>query len=316
MRRQITLLTSLLLTLACGGDGGNGNGNGDGGPGDGDGGGNGSDASTSAPKFAELWYSVDDRLVYIPLNTANGTAGTFVSSTITNPPPLGQNMLTMLDDGSLVGARLSESDNLTHFYHIGVPPRDGSDVSVTELGVMPGALMLEGLYTDCDGRLYGMDTGTDVTNANGNRLIRFTGNVLAGDFANIEISDLATADVADIDDMGPGITDNKITDNPGLAIDTGTVHDFNYETGSGTEVGSGGTFGIHALGPQLFDDNTARLYVLNSSAELYEMDPGAFTLSGVLGTGPTDVGGGGIGPGWTGLAGPLTDCDTGFTPIE
>lgn len=47
------------------------------------------------------------------------------------------------------------------------------------------------------------------------------------------------------DDMGPGITEeNEISDNPGLAIDTGEIYDFDFETGSGTPAGSGGTFGF------------------------------------------------------------------------
>ena len=313
--RALCMLISA-LALACGGtSGGNGNGSNDGGgipSGDGsmsiDGGGGG-----GAPQFSELWYSVDDRLVYIPIDASDATVGTFVVSTITTELPLGQNMLTMLDDGSLVGGRLSTADDLTYFYHVAVPPRDGSPVTPTLLGVMPEELMLEGLYTDCDGRLYGMDTGTDNTNSDGNRLLRFTGDFLAGDFAYVVVSDLATADVADIDDMGPGIIDGNISDNPGLAIDTGEVHAFNYQTGSGEKVGSGGTFGIHALGRELFADDTARLYVFDDDANLYEMDPVTFATSSSLGTGPSDV----SGPaGHSGLAGPLTNCNTGFVPIE
>ena len=95
--------------------------------------------------------------------------------------------------------------------------------------------MLEGLYTDCDGRLYGMDTGADVGSSTGNRLLRFTGDYLAGDFTYQVISDLSTADVADIDDLGPGVAlDGAITDNPGFAIDSGDIYEFNYETGTGT----------------------------------------------------------------------------------
>ncbi len=309
---KLTLALILALAGACAHDMGNGDGTGDGGAGgDGDSGmGSQTDAKVSAPQYAELWYSADTYLVYIPLDVDTGAAKPFVASPINGDLPLGQNAITMLDDGSLIGARLSKADSKTYFYYIADPPRDGSAVTPVPLGIMPDGLMLEGLYTDCDGRLYGMDTGVDDSSADGNRLLRFTGDFLAGDFSYIVISDLATADVADIDDMGPGIDNNEITDNPGLAIDTGNVYTFNYETGSGTPAGSGGTWGIHALGKDLFTDQLARLYVLTKDAELYEMDPVSYQLSGVLGTGPATAQGN---AGWSGLAGPLTDCDSGFT---
>ena len=266
------------------------------------------DATPSIPIYTELWYSVDDRLVHIVLDPANGGVLEF-KETIVAGLALGHNTLTMLDDGSLLGARLSKEDNLSYFYHIALPPRDGSPVTPQLLGVMPESIRLEGLYTDCDGRVYGMDTGTDNGDSNGNRLLRFTGNYLGGDFSYQVVSDLSSAVVADIDDMGPGIVDNAIKDNPGLAIDSGTVYEFNYETGTGTQAGAGGTWGIHALGKELFADSVARLYLLNSDAELFEMDPNNYSLSGVLGTGPTNVMGS---AGWSGLAGPLTECDSGF----
>ena len=263
------------------------------------------------PQYAELWYSVDDRLVRFPLDVTDGSAQPHQQSIIDNPPPLGQGLLTMMPDGSLIGGRLSTTDFATYLYHIPDPPRDGSPVTLVELGVMIDGLMLEGLYTDCEGRLYGMDTGVDVTNATGNRLIRFTGDFLQGDFSYTVVSDLATADVADIDDMGPGIDNNEITDNPGLAIDSGTVHAFDFETGSGVQVGTGGTYGIHALGGALFSDSVSRLYVFSINAELFEMDPTNFTLSAPLAVGPIDVAGT---VGHSGITGPLTDCNTGFTP--
>jgi hypothetical protein len=46
-------------------------------------------------------------------------------------------------------------------------------------------------------------------------------------------------------------------------------------------------------------------------AELFEMDPATYALSGVLGTGPATTS---TCDGWSGLAGPLTDCETGFIP--
>lgn len=304
----------MIAALAIGACGGNSSGDTDGGAGGGDAsasmdGSAGADAKPKAPQYSELWYSVDNLLVYIKLDASDGSVVSITSSDIGDGLPLGQNMLTMMDDGSLIGGRLSKADYKTYFYYIPNPPRDGSPVTPVDLGIMSDNLMLEGLYTDCDGRLYGMDTGVDDSSAEGNRLIRFTGDFLAGDFTYVVVSDLATASVADIDDMGPAIVNNEIRDQPGLAIDTGSVYSFDFETGSGTMVGSGGTWGIHALGKELFTDDTARLYVLSSDAQLYEMDPVNYTLSGVLGTGPTPGQGN---AGWSGLAGPLTECDSGF----
>ena len=264
-------------------------------------------------QFSELWYAVDQQLVHISIDAADPSTITFQSSAMEGGFELGQNAITMLDDGSILGARLSQADDQTYLYHIAAPPRDGSAVTPTQLGVMPDGIMLEGLYTDCDGRVYGMDTGVDDVSADGNRLLRFTGNVAGGDFAFVVVSDLGTADVADIDDMSPGISQNEITDNPGLAIDTGTLYAFDYETGSGSQVATGGSYGMHALGGSLFGDGTSRLYVLSSDAELFEVDPNNFVLSPVLGTGPTPPEGV---AGWSGLAGPLTDCESGFTPPQ
>ncbi len=268
------------------------------------------DAIPPVPIFAELWYSADDALVRIELDVDDGSVVAFTASAINGDLALGQNLITMLDDGSIVGGRLSKADGKTYFYHIPDPPRDGSAVTPVALGIMPDSLKLEGLYTDCDGRLYGMDTGVDDGSAAGNRLLRFTGDFLAGDFSYVVVSDLASATVADIDDMGPAIVANEIVDNPGMAIDSGQVYSFNFETGTGTMVGSGGTWGIHALGKELFSDSKARLYVFSSSAELFEMSPTTYSLSSVLGTGPATTAGA---AGWSGLAGPLTDCDSGFT---
>ena len=271
----------------------------------------GSGAGSSVAMYPELWYCVDALLVLVTLDAADGSVASIQSSAITVALDGGQTAITMLDDGSLLASRLSKVDNQSHFFHFPSPPRDGSDVAPTVLGVMPDGIMLEGLYTDCEGRVYGMDTGADDSSALGNRLLRFTGDVTAGDFAFDVVSDLATADVADIDDMSPGIDDNQITDNPGLAIDTGNIHAFDYETGSGTQVAQAGTFGIHALGGPLFTDDRSRLYVLNDAAVLFEIDPVDFTSSAALGTGPTPA----AGPaGWSALAGPLTDCETGFSP--
>lgn len=310
---KLSVLAVLLCLGACG-DGGSDNpdgGNDDAGTGGDDSGGEGPDAPPPVPQYAELWYAIDDQLVYVPLDPTNGNVVEFKASTLTGITlPAGQSMLTMLPDGSLLAGRQDQGANETHLFHIPTPPRDGSPATAVSLGVMPNHINLEGLYTDCDDRLYGMDTGVNVSSSEGNRLLRFTGNVLGGDFTFTVVSDLANAVVADIDDMGPGIENNEIHDNPGLAIDTGNVYEFNFETGTGTTAGNGGTWGIHALGKELFTDGIARLYVLASDAQLYRMDPATYALSPSLGTGPTVASGNN--PGWSGLAGPLTECDSGF----
>lgn len=308
-----SILASLLLLSACGDDA------------SGDGGGDAVDAAPGAVDarviidlpdgqtpltlYTELWYSVDDRLVRIVLDKADGGVVSF-DETVVAGLPLGFNALTMLDDGSILGVRLSDADGLSYFYHVPDPPREaGASVTPTLLGLMPDSIKLEGLYTDCEGRVYAMDTGADPGSSTGNRLLLLNGNFLASDFSYQVVSDLSSATVADIDDMGPAIVNNEIIDNPGLAIDSGTIYNFDYQTGTGTESGTGGSWGIHAMGKELFDDSVARLYIFNSSAELFEMDPVNSTLSAVLGTGPTDVQGS---VGWSGLAGPLTECDSGF----
>ncbi len=279
-----------------------------------DGGTLGSDSGAPSPEFeTELWYSVDDSLVRIVIDEVTGEPLDFVVSALSRSLERGQNGITMLEDGALLLSRLARSDDQTYFYYIADPPRDGSPASVVSLGVMPERIMVEGLYSDCDGRLYAMDTGVDDTNSEGNRLLRFAGDVLGGDLTYIVVSDLSSADVADIDDLGPGLSGNQVTDNPGLAIDTGVIYDFNYETGTGTEAASGGTWGIHVLGGDLFQDARSRLYLLSSDAELFEVDPTSFDVSSPLGTGPdTDTD---SPPGWSGLAGPLTECETGFVLI-
>lgn len=272
-----------------------------------------SDTGYSAPQFPELWYSSGQYLVHIALSEDDGSVVKLTPNPI-DGLPIGQNCITMLDDGSLVGARLSDADDLTYFYHIKTPPKDGSAVVYTNLGIMPDQIMLEGLYTDCDGRLYGMDTGEDVGTTTGNRLLRFLGNYRAGDFTYEVVSDLSMAVVADIDDMGPGIdADGDVTDNPGLAIDTGNIYDFDYVTGTGTKVATGGTWGIHVLGGPLFSDGVSRIYLLDSEATLYELDPASYAVSDALGNGPETEG---KFHGWSGLAGPLTDCETGFPAVE
>lgn len=257
------------------------------------------------PMYPELWYSVDQWLIRVELN-ADGTIKEFQSSTITTQLDSGHSAITMLKDGSLLIARLSEDDSQSHFFYVAKPPRDSADVTPTSLGVMPDGIMIEGLYTDCEGRLYAMDTGANAADATGNRLLRFTKDVTAGDYTFVQVSDLSSVGVADIDDMGPGINSvNKIVDNPGFAIDTGRIYKLNFETGKSSEVGNAGSFGIHALGGSLFSDGRSRLYVMSEAAEIIELNPTSYTSSGVLGRGPKAERGFW---GWSGLTGPLTDC--------
>lgn len=271
-----------------------------------------SDSETGEPPSPlwtapSLWYSVEDRLLYIDIAEADGTVESLVTITITTPMIDGQSGITMLEDGSLLISR--ESPGASEIYHVPEPPTVESEIEVVTLGVVPDELRIEALYTDCQGLVYLMDTGVSNTSAEGNRLIRFTGDYLAGDLAYEVISDLGMAEVADIDDMGPGIDMlGEVTDGRGFAIDSGTVHDFDYLSGSGTQLGMGGTWGVHVLGGPLFDDGVARLYLLDADARLYEADPQDLALSDVLVTGPTPVGN--AAAGWSGLAGPLTECES------
>jgi hypothetical protein len=66
---------------------------------------------------------------------------------------------------------------------------------------------------------------------------------------------------------------------------------------------------VHALGGPLFDDSQARLYVLNQNAVLYQINLQNFSSSPALITGPNLMLQTGYN-GWSGLAGPLTDCVT------
>lgn len=259
-----------------------------------------------------LWYAVNNRLFYIPIDAATGMPTAVVESSLEPAPQGGQNGITMLDDGSLLLSR--EGASGTVVYHVPSPSTVAGGISaVATLGTIPG-LRIEGLYTDCEGLVYLMDTGTDTTDPDGNRLLRFTGNFLMNDLSFEVITDLAMASVADIDDMSPGISANdEITDGFGYAIDSGEIYEFDYNTGTGSHVATGGTFGVHALGGPLFDDDSPRLYVFDSSARLFMADPATYNLSGVLIQGPPTLFGQ---PGHSGLAGPLTECNTTFPPPQ
>ena len=155
-------------------------------------GGSETDDEIEAIEQVELWCSSGETLVHIDLNEADGTVANLTTSFISDLD-VAHNSFTMLDDGSLVGACIAHTDEgyNTQISYIPAPPRDGSDVTPVQLGIMPDHIGLEALYTDCDGRLYGMDTSANAGSAKGNRLIRFTGDYLAGDFTDVVISDHA-----------------------------------------------------------------------------------------------------------------------------
>jgi len=255
-----------------------------------------------------LWYSVENKLHYIEIDENDGSVVELVTSTITTPLVDGFDGLTMLEDGSLVGSRVLQGVG-TQIFHVPDPPTVASSIEVKVLGMVPDTLLIEALYTDCKGLVYLMDSGVDLSNSAGNRLIRFTGDYIDGDLNYEVITDLENATVADIDDLGPGIDDEGlITDGEGFAIDSGTVYLFDYVTGTGSNLGSGGTWGSHALGGPLFTDDTARLYLLDSTARLFEADPKTLALSQPLVIGPQPEGD--APAGWSGLTGPLTECES------
>ncbi|MDC0674650.1 hypothetical protein [Nannocystis radixulma] len=268
-----------------------------------------------------LWYSVENHLMYIEIDPADGSVVQLVHNELVPDVPLvhGQNGLTMLEDGSLIGSR--ESEEGTQIYHIPNPPMtENTPAQATFLGTVPNdgngpPLRIEALYTDCDGRVYLMDTGEDVGSSDGNRLLRFTGAYLQGDLAFEVITDLENASVADIDDMSPGIVDGEVSDSLGFAMDSDVLWQIDYTNGTGQLLAeTDGTWGVHALGGPLFDDLQPRLYILSAGdddtgAELRQVDLDGFANTDPLIVGPDlDLNGGYNG--WSGLAGPLTECMT------
>ena len=268
-----------------------------------------------------LWYSVENHLMYIEIDPADGSVVQLVHNELMSDVPLihGQNGLTMLEDGSLIGSR--ESAEGTQIYHIAEPPTsENTPAQATFLGMVPNdgngpPLRIEALYTDCDGRVYLMDTGEDVGSSEGNRLLRFTGAYLQGDLTFEVITNLQNASVGDIDDMSPGIVDGEVSDSLGFAMDSDVLWQIDYTSGTGQlQAETDGTWGVHALGGPLFDDMQPRLYILSSGdddtgAELRQVDLDDFSNTDPLIVGPDlDLDGGYNG--WSGLAGPLTECMT------
>ncbi len=262
-----------------------------------------------------LWYSVDTALIYVEIDPLDGSVVQLVHNQLVPDAPLwhGQNGLTMLPDGTLLGSR--ESDAGTQIFHVPNPPTTAdTPAQAVFLGIVPGdgdePPRIEALYTDCDGRIYLMDTGNDTSSAEGNRLLRFNGEFLAGDLGFEVITDLQNASVADIDDMSPGIVDGEISDGVGFAMDSSVLWRIDYTNGTGMQLAqTGGSWGIHALGGPLFKDLSPRLYILGTNAELMEVYLGDYSDSPPLLVGPDLELDSGYN-GWSGLAGPLTECET------
>lgn len=262
-----------------------------------------------------LWYAVDKALIYIEIDPMDGSVIKLVHNELVADTALwnGQNGLTMLEDGTLLGSR--ESKDGTQIYHIPTPSTtEDTPATAVFLGIVPGQQgegppRVEALYTDCNGRIYLMDTGEDVGSSAGNRLLRFKGAYLEGALEFDVITDLGDASVADIDDMSPGIIDGEISDGVGFAMDSSDLWQIDYTTGTGKLLaGTDGTWGIHALGGPLFGDGEPRLYILSSDAELLRVKLDDYSSTSLI-TGPDlklDTGYNG----WSGLAGPLTECMT------
>jgi hypothetical protein len=262
-----------------------------------------------------LWYAVDKALIYIEVDPMDGSIIKLVHNELVADTELwhGQNGLTMLEDGTLLGSR--ESKDGTQIYHIPNPSTlENTPATAVFLGIVPGQQgeappRVEALYTDCDGRIYLMDTGEDVGSATGNRLLRFKGAYLKGELEFDVITDLGDASVADIDDMSPAIIDGEISDGVGFAMDSTDLWQIDYTTGTGMKLAdTDGTWGIHALGGPLFTDGEARLYILSSDAELLRVQLDDYSSTALI-TGPDLELDSGYN-GWSGLAGPLTECMT------
>ncbi|WP_152629937.1 HYR domain-containing protein [Haliangium ochraceum] len=264
------------------------------------------------PFGQELWYmSGSSQLVRVTLEP-DGSLEAFTSSVMQagdsrTLPSTGSGILTVLADGSLLGAINSGpcSGFSSHLFHIAEPPREGGPAVYTALGVMPQGIGVEALHTDCDGRVYAMDTGVACHTQPGNRLLRFLGEVTAGDFSFDVVSDLSDG-VPDIDDMSPGLgPDGEILDNPGLALDSRELYTIDYQTGDNARLGfSAAYYGIHAFPGSAYADGRGRVYATSLDGQLYDISPSDGGTLHFLGTGP--------GSSYT-LAGAMPpECQTGF----
>jgi hypothetical protein len=207
----------------------------------------------------------------------------------------------MLEDGSLLWATQEGSSKpfVSKFFHIEDPQCNCNTSYAKFLGVMPDDIGIEALYTDALGRIYVMDTGQQHSSSVGNRLLRFTGDVVIGDFT-YEVVNGPPHSVPDIDGLGPGInkTNGWVVDTPGFAIDSYDLYSVDYETGAFSFIGAtDGPYTIHAINGSYFSDGKSRLYTLTgipqvgeTSSTLYEINPDTGVTLRNLGSGPSGMG--------------------------
>jgi hypothetical protein len=243
---------------------------------------------------AMLWHGWHSHLVCIKLG-ADGLSADFIQSDLLqdngDPMPITDFLsMTMLEDGSLIYVTLESNPHpfISKIFHIQDPKSDGSTSYAKYIGTMPEGIGIEALYTDSQNRVYLMDTGVHHHSRQGNRLLRFTGDVTTGDFSYEVIESFL---VPDIDGMGPGIdkTTGWVVDNPGYALDSYSLHHVDYETGDFTYINTiVGPYGIHAINGSFFSDGRSRLYV-NSGMSLFEIDPITGGTPNFLGKGPAGI---------------------------
>lgn len=255
----------------------------------------------------ELWFSVENSLVRVPL-TADGRAERFEVHPLVAGIPGGMTSLTVLPDGGLLMARSPLGITATTFYHLPQPPRtdDGTQVSPIVLGEVLGDILVEGVLTTCDGTLYVMDSATDP-DAPGSRVLRLTGDVTQGENGTAVARDLGPT-APDFDDMAPNVVNNELVDNPGLVIDTGTLYQLDIPAGEFASVREGlnGGLGVHTLGRQFFADDRARLYVISRVGDLFAVDPVTYESELLLQWPDRSD----TFRAFTGLAGSLTPCSS------
>jgi PKD repeat protein len=253
---------------------------------------------------AIMWYGWESRLVCVQVSidglTADFTESPLIQENGDPMPSTAFLSLTMLEDGSLLFATETGSTKpfVSRLFHIQDPQCDGTTSYAKFLGIMPDDIGIEALYTDALGRIYIMDTGQQHSSTTGNRLLRFTGDVVMGDFAYEVVG--PSHSVPDMDGLGPGIdkTTGWVVDTPGFGIDSYDFYDVDYETGTYSLIGTTvGPYAIHAINGSFFSDGKSRLYTITgipqigqTSSTLYEIDPDTGATLRNLGSGPSGTG--------------------------
>ncbi len=223
--------------------------------------------------------------------------------------------VTLMPDGSIVGATATQG-YFSETFQIDSADLEArvSPITVTVLGTV--GYDIEAMFTDCLGRVYAVDTGTSSTTATGNRLLRWASVV---DFPNgpyEEIGDLA-ATGTDLDELGPGIVEGGVCDEPGYAADTGNIYRISYVNGTVEYLGTvDGVFNVHALDGSFFQDRRSRALIMRGHAlsagipvELYAMHPNNVEPITLLGSTPTP-----IAHGFTGPMPRVCECGTQIPP--